>query len=170
MTSGTESKAPDVGEVRGWLDLSARQRVHHSVVICSDLDRSLRFYRDGLGMDVVMEQESATGPDDASEGPHIVFLGSEEDQSAGMVELIKFDGGVEPAPENRGRAYGFYALTFYVDVDATLDRLAAMGAQPELRTQFEAPGGAVVIVMIRDPDGVLVELIGVAGGPGRTNT
>ena len=144
-------------------------RVHHTAVVCSDLELSLRFYRDGLGMDVIMEQEfegdwptlfGARGTRLRSQ-----FLGTREDTSSGIVELVVFDGGAEPAPDDRPPAYGFFLISLYVDVDAALERLAAIGVQPEGRTEFPSPRGPVVMATVRDPDGVLVELIGVPGGP-----
>jgi len=49
----------------------------------------------------------------------------------------------------------------YVDVEATLARLARFGVQPEGRTAIPTAGGDVLMATVRDPDGVLVELIGV---------
>jgi catechol 2,3-dioxygenase-like lactoylglutathione lyase family enzyme len=144
-------------------------RVHHSAVVCSDLELSLRFYRDGLGMDVLMDQDFEgdwpTLFGGRSKRLHSVFLGSKDDAQSGIVELVAFDRDVEPAPDDRPPAYGFFLLSFYVDVDATLERLAAFGVQAEGRIEQASPRGQVVMATVRDPDGVLVELIGVPGGP-----
>jgi len=143
-------------------------RVHHSAVVCSDLDLSLRFYRDGLGMDVLMDEDFdgdwPTLFGTRSTRLHSHFLGSRDDPSAGIVELVVFHGGAEPAPDDRPPAYGFFLLSLYVDVDTTLQRLAVMGVQPEGRIELPSPRGPVVMATVRDPDGVLVELIGVPGG------
>ena len=146
-------------------------RVHHSAVVCSDLELSLRFYRDGLGMDVLMDREFEgdwpTLLGARSTRLRSLFLGSKDDVSSGIVELVDIQGGAEPAPDDRPAAYGFLLVSFYVpDVDATLDRLAAaLGTQAEGRTEASSPGGPVVMATVRDPDGVLVELIGVPGAP-----
>ena len=55
-----------------------------------------------------------------------------------------------------------FLLSFYVDVDETLARLAGLGLGGEPR-RIEVPGmgGAMVpMAVVRDPDGVIVELIG----------
>jgi catechol 2,3-dioxygenase-like lactoylglutathione lyase family enzyme len=139
-------------------------RVHHSAVVCSDVELSLQFYRDGLGMDVLMDEvfEGDWPTLFAARSTRLrsIFLGSAGDESAGIVELVVFDDA-EPARDDRPPAYGFFLLSLYVDVSATLDRLAAFGVQPEGRTAMSTPGGEVLMATVRDPDGVLVELIGV---------
>ena len=140
-------------------------RVHHTAVVCSDIELSTRFYRDGLGMDVMMDEvfdgDWPTLFDAPSSRLRSVFLGSADDPAAGIVELVYFEDGVEPAPKDRPPAYGFFLVSLYVDVDATLARLARFGVQPEGRIELTTPRGAVQMATVRDPDGVLVELTGV---------
>jgi catechol 2,3-dioxygenase-like lactoylglutathione lyase family enzyme len=140
-------------------------RVHHTAVVCSDVDLSLRFYRDGLGMEVMMDQvfdgDWPTLFDAPASRLRSVFLGSAAEPSAGIVELVSFEQDVEPAPKDRPPAYGFFLVSLYVDVDATLARLAGFGVQPEGRIELTTPGGTVQMATVRDPDGVLVELTGV---------
>jgi len=140
-------------------------RVHHTAVVCSDLDLSLRFYRDGLGMDVMMDQvfdgDWPTLFDGPSSRLRSIFLGSADDPSAGIVELVSFEEDAEAAPKDRPPAYGFFLISLYVDVDATLARLAQFGVQPEGHIELTTPKGAVEMATVRDPDGVLVELTGV---------
>ena len=54
-------------------------------------------------------------------------------------------------------------MSCYVDVDAVLARLAGLGLGGEpRRITVPAPGGAEVqMATVVDPDGVLVELIGI---------
>jgi hypothetical protein len=54
-----------------------------------------------------------------------------------------------------------------VDVDAVLGRLASLGFEPEGRIDQPAPTGTVAMATVRDPDGVLVELIDLPTGPPR---
>jgi catechol 2,3-dioxygenase-like lactoylglutathione lyase family enzyme len=143
-------------------------RVHHSAVVCSDLELSLRFYRDGLGMDLLTDQEFEgdwpTLFGGRSTRLRSLSLGSKDDASSGIVELVVFDRDVEPAPDDRPPAYGFFLLSLYVDVDATLERLAAFGVQEEGRVEQPTPRGPVSVATVRDPDGVLIELIGLPTG------
>jgi catechol 2,3-dioxygenase-like lactoylglutathione lyase family enzyme len=140
-------------------------RVHHTAVVCSDVDLSLRFYRDGLGMDVIMDQifdgDWPTLFDAPSSRLRSIFLGAAADPTAGIVELVYFEEGAEPAPKDRPPANGFFLVSLYVDVDATLARLAGFGVQPEGRIELSTPRGPVQMATVRDPDGVLVELTGV---------
>jgi catechol 2,3-dioxygenase-like lactoylglutathione lyase family enzyme len=142
-------------------------RVHHTAVVCSDVDLSLRFYRDGLGMDVLMDQVfEGDWPalfDARSSRLRSIFLGSAADPSGGILELVIFDRGAEPAPKDRSPANGFFLVSLYVDVESTLARLEAFGVEPEGETEVPSPNGQVLMATVRDPDGVLVELIGVPG-------
>lgn len=144
--------------------------VHHSAVYARDVDASLRFYRDGLGLQVLMDHEFdgdwRTLFDAPGDRLRSVFLGDPDSPDAGIVELVTFaghvtgDGGAAPSPAPP-RA-GFFLLSFFVDVDATLARLAALALDgPVRRIQVPAPGGKVEMVTLRDPDGVLVELVGI---------
>jgi catechol 2,3-dioxygenase-like lactoylglutathione lyase family enzyme len=144
--------------------------VHHSAVYARDVDASLRFYRDGLGLQVLMDHEFdgdwPTLFDAPGERLRSVFLGDPDSPDAGIVELVAFAGdhtgdhgdAPTPAPPRPG----FFLLSFFVDVEATLNRLASVGLDGlARRIQVPAPGGDVEMATVRDPDGVLVELIGI---------
>jgi glyoxylase I family protein len=85
-----------------------------------------------------------------------VFLGDPATPDAGVVELVAFDGGADDGPPVGPPATGFFLLSFFVAVDDTLARLheLGLGGPPRRVTQ-----GAVAMATVRDPDGVLVELI-----------
>jgi glyoxylase I family protein len=142
--------------------------VHHSAVLASDVDASLRFYREGLGLQVLMDHEFDGDWRTLFGAPadrlRSVFLGDPDSPDAGIVELVTFagdDGGDAPAPAPPRP--GFFLLSFFVDVDATMARLAALGLDEQVRRiSVPGPGGDVDMVTVRDPDGVLVELVGTA--------
>jgi glyoxylase I family protein len=145
-------------------------RVHHSAVIARDVDASLRFYRDGLGLEVLMDHEFdgdwRTLFDAPRDRLRSVFLGDPTSPDAGIVELVTFaadgDGDTGDAPDPAPPRPGFFLLSFFVDVDATMARLAALGFdQRARRIRVPGPGGDVDMVTVRDPDGTLVELVGV---------
>jgi catechol 2,3-dioxygenase-like lactoylglutathione lyase family enzyme len=143
--------------------------VHHSAVYARDVDASLRFYRDGLGLQVLMDHEFdgewRTLFDAPGDRLRSVFLGNPDSPDAGIVELVAFAGDGadgDDAPSPGPPRPGFFLLSFFVDVDATLERLAAVGLdEPARRIKVPAPGGDVEMVTLRDPDGVLVELVGI---------
>jgi catechol 2,3-dioxygenase-like lactoylglutathione lyase family enzyme len=144
--------------------------VHHSAVYVRDVEASLRFYCDGLGLQVLMDHEFdgdwRTLFDAPGDRLRSVFLGDPDAPDAGNVELVAFavDGaGADAAAPTPGPPRpGFFLLSFFVDVDATLNRLAAAGLDGRTRRiQVPGPGGDVEMATVRDPDGVLVELVGI---------
>ena len=142
-------------------------RVHHSAIQVHDIESSLRFYRDGIGLEVLMdhvfEGDWPTLFDTASTTLRSIFLGDPRHADAGVVELVVFDGDASPpAAMEPGEGAGFFLLSFYVDVDATLARLASLGFGPGRRIEQPAPTGPVSMATVRDPDGVRIELVGIA--------
>jgi catechol 2,3-dioxygenase-like lactoylglutathione lyase family enzyme len=144
--------------------------VHHSAVYARDVDASLRFYRDGLGLQVLMDHEFDGDWRALFDAPgdrlRSIFLGNPDSPDTGIVELVAFVGdgtgaGVA-APTPAPPRPGFFLLSFFVDVEATLARLAAVGLdEPARRIRVPGPGGDVEMATVRDPDGVLVELVGI---------
>jgi len=141
--------------------------LHHGAIRVGDLEASLRFYRDGIGLAVLMDHEF-DGPwrelfDAPADRLRSVFLGDPEHPDAGIVELVAF---VEARPGealSSGDGRGFFLLSFFVDVDATLARLGTLGFEaPPRRVELPGPREPVTMATVRDPDGVLVELVGAA--------
>jgi catechol 2,3-dioxygenase-like lactoylglutathione lyase family enzyme len=140
--------------------------VHHAAICTADVERSLRFWRDGLGFTELFDRtfrgnwSELFGAD--SDRLRSIFLGDPQTPETGIVELVVFDAaGDAPAPAP-GPRHGFFLLSLQRDVDATLSDLAALGFTDSVRRiSVPAPGGATVpMAVITAPDGVLVELIG----------
>jgi catechol 2,3-dioxygenase-like lactoylglutathione lyase family enzyme len=136
--------------------------IHHTAVCVADLDASLAFYRDGLGMEVTVQgafdgpwRQLFGGPEDRLD---MVMLGDRGSPAAGTIELVSFDSDVEPAVAPALRE-GFFLVSLYCDVDATLERLAALGHHDHERIELETPHGTLVMGSVRDPDGMLIELV-----------
>ncbi|MGH3967688.1 MAG: VOC family protein [Mycobacterium sp.] len=140
--------------------------IHHAAICTADVERSMRFWRDGLGFTELFDR-TFTGdwPElfgANSDQLRSIFLGDLATPDAGIVELVVFEGaGDVPAPATRPR-HGFFLLSLRRDVDATLSALAALGFTDGVRRiSVPAPAGATVpMAVITAPDGVLVELIG----------
>jgi glyoxylase I family protein len=140
--------------------------IHHSVVIVRDLDTSLRFYRDGLGLEVLVDREIEGDWPGLFDGPsgrlRVVFLGDARmpDVSAGVLELNAFlDGNVPTGDPPAHPTTGFFMLSYFVDVEATLNRLAELGVGGAPRRVSQVtPNGDIHIALVRDPDGVRILL------------
>jgi len=135
--------------------------IHHSAICVRDVEASLRFWRDGLGFEVLMDQRFTGDWPTLLRAPtsslRAVFLGDPADPGGGIVELV--DLGEVPAGTEAGDApasSGFLLLSVTTDLDAALGRLAALGLGGRPR-RIEVSGVAMAVVA--DPDGVLVELV-----------
>src|ERR1700709_2711488 len=106
--------------------------IHHTVLVVGDLDASLRFYRDGIGLEVLQDRE-AEGDWPALFGApsrrlRAVFLGEpgRVDDTAGVLELNALEGAVPAGEPTSPPRTGLSMVSFFVDVESTLDRLAAL--------------------------------------------
>ncbi len=140
-------------------------RVHHSAIHVRDMDSSLRFYRDGIGLEVLMdhvfEGDWPTLFDAPSSTLRSIFLGDPAHPDAGVVELVTFAGPDPVTADSSTAGTGFFLLSFYVDVDGVLARLGALGFGPARRIEQPAPTGPVSMACVYDPDGIRIELVGI---------
>jgi len=135
-------------------------KVHHSAIVTRDVEASLMFWRDGLGLAVLMDQ-TFEGPwpelfGAATTSLRSVFLGEATAPGDGIVELVAMAGTAPPAVASPGPAEGFFLLSLYADLDTVLRRLAALGLGGEPTV---AALGPVRLAVVRDPNGVPVELM-----------
>lgn len=142
--------------------------IHHSAICTADVERSMKFWRDGLGFTQLFDH-TFTGDWPELFGARTdrlrsVFLGDPQTPDTGIVELVVFEGAEAASTPPQRPRHGFFLLSLQRDVEPTLSALAAMGfADGVRRISVPAPGGkAVPMAVITAPDGVLVELIGPA--------
>jgi methylmalonyl-CoA epimerase len=132
-------------------------RVHHVAVVVRDIETSLAFYRDTLGLPV-----SLVLPIESDE-VIIAFL----DVGESKVELVQptsADTGVARFLAKNGE--GFHHVCFETPaVDATLADLAASGVEVIDQQARRGAEGPVAFLHPRSCNGVLVELIEAPGGP-----
>ncbi|MDE2405730.1 MAG: VOC family protein [Sphingomonadales bacterium] len=119
----------------------------------SDVDRSLRFYVDGLGMKLATRRP---GPKRVES---ILTFGGPDTST---LLLLSDAAGAHPAIE---QGNGFDKLVMRMaSLDATVARLKAAGfATGEVH---EAAGGMVRVLHATDPDGYHLELVEMRGKPG----
>lgn len=117
----------------------------HYSLLANDLDGALKLYRDVMGMNVLKEMTvpHATNP------LSMVYLHWDYD----VLELLH-----RPAPDPNAALYGHFALR--VDnVDAALEYFNNRGVPTEPGMPKTAGTGIGRIGVVRDPDGVKVELV-----------
>ena len=114
----------------------------HTMVRVTDIDQSLRFYCDALGLREVRRYESEQGR------YTLVFLAAPGDESA-QVELTH---NWDPEPYGIGRAFGH--LAYEVD-----DIYAACRRLMEHGVTINRPPRDGRMAFVRSPDGISVELL-----------
>lgn len=133
--------------------------IHHSAICVRDVEGALRFWRDGLGFRVLMDErfegDWPTLLGAPSRSLRAVFLGDPTHPQSGIVELVDLGPVPEPSPA-AATTSGFLLLSVMTDVAAALGRLAALGLGGEPR-RVEVAGVAMAVVV--DPAGVVVELV-----------
>jgi len=133
------------------------ERFNHVGLCVSDLDRSLAFYRDGLGFSEVARIDASGDATETLLGLRDVDLRAVFLQRDGVrIELLQYAspghrGSGEPRPMN---ALGLTHLSLRVgDLDATLAALEARGAKVLHATRTPKA------VFVSDPDGTRLELV-----------
>jgi catechol 2,3-dioxygenase-like lactoylglutathione lyase family enzyme len=138
--------------------------LHHTGLTVSDLERSLLFWRDAMGMEVLFQQEKAGGYLEAIVGEpgahvrmaHLAFGG--EGPRIELFQYLAPSGGQHRSrPADQGFAHVCVACD---DLDERLKRLSAAGGTPfsepvEIDTGVNRGGRGVYL---HDPDGHVVEL------------
>ncbi len=146
-------------------------RIHHVGVTVADLERSLRFYRDLLGLQVLHTGvDEGAWIDDVLGIDGAVIATADLDAGDGrIIELVEYRSPREPAAVTRCSQPGTLHLAVVVDsVAGTLARIAAAGGtvvsrRPATVDLAESSWHGVTVAYTRDPDGAIVELVEVAG-------
>lgn len=139
--------------------------VQHTGLTVTDLDRSLAFYRDLLGLEVFAEGERRGGYFAAIVGypdTHVRFALARPPGSAYHLELFQF---LSPDPrrvELEPRLVGMTHVCLLVeDLASVYARLRAAGVNTFLSEPVEVDHGineGGLGLYLRDPDGIVVEL------------
>jgi lactoylglutathione lyase len=120
----------------------------HTMLRVGDLDQSIAFYCDILGMKLLRRKDYPSGEFTLA----FVGYGSEQDNT--VIELT-YNWGV--TEYDLGKGYGHIALGVD-DIYGTCDRIKAQGGKVS-REPGPMKHGSTVIAFIEDPDGYKIELI-----------
>jgi catechol 2,3-dioxygenase-like lactoylglutathione lyase family enzyme len=144
-------------------------RIGHTGITVSDLDRSMRFYRDLLGFEVSAPVQ-VSGPlfDQVTGVPGCVIDVAFARGLGQIVELLCYQ-----APAGRRTSTlrscdpGFWHVCLKVsNIEQVVRDIRAAGFEPlsEIQTVADPPLQGMRVVYVRDPDGVALELIQESAG------
>lgn len=139
------------------------RRIHHVGITVAKLDRSLTFYRDLLGMRVIgLSDDEEVGAIVGTQvaGVRIADLDVGNDQ---ILELLEYGSENRDVPSYGPDTVGGCHLSLQVgDLTSALLRLANAGFMPMGEPVTLFIGGVwegCTVVYLRDPDGVILELV-----------
>lgn len=124
-------------------------RFLHTMLRVGDLQASIKFYTEILGMKLLRQNDYPAGEFT------LAFLGYGDESENTVLELT-YNWGV--SSYDLGTAYGHIALEVD-DVYAATDRIKTQGGKI-LREAGPMNAGSTIIAFIADPDGYAIELIG----------
>ena len=123
-------------------------RILHTMLRVGDLDRSISFYTEVLGMQVLRHSEYPEGKFT------LVFVGYGSEEDGAVIELT-YNWGVDKY--ELGTAFGHIAIAV-PDAYAACEAIKKRGGKV-VREAGPMKHGNTVIAFVEDPDGYKIELI-----------
>lgn len=124
-------------------------RMLHTMIRVGDLDRSIKFYTEVLGMNLLRQKEYPEGKFT------LAFVGYGPEENNTVIELT-YNWDVDAY--ELGSAFGHFALEVD-DVYQATDEIRQRGGKI-IRDAGPMNAGSTIIAFIEDPDGYEIELIG----------
>ena len=122
-------------------------RILHTMIRVGDLDKSISFYTDVLGMKLLRRKEYPDGK------YTLAFVGYGEESEGAVIELT-YNWGV--SSYELGTGYGHVAIAVG-DIRKTCEAVAAKGGKVVYGPALH--GGTTWIAFVEDPDGYKIEFI-----------
>lgn len=147
------------------------QRLSHIGICVSDLERSVRFYRDGLGFEELSRLKV-----EGAESERLLNIAGGELQAVYLerdgtrIELLYYpvaghQRGDNPCPMNR---LGLTHLSLRVEsVDGTIEAVEHTGGRRLADTRIDNKAWHTSAIFVIDPDGLRIELLEAPGDPNR---
>ena len=140
---------------------SIMSSIHHTSFTVKDMEKSVAFYRDILGMKVVWDSVQAgvqfmgEVADNLTGCPgtelHIVFLSINER----LIELVQYTPAGKPLVDNKASDTGSAHVCFKTEnIQELHKKLSANGVRLHCTPQNM---GGVWVMYFRDPDGIILE-------------
>lgn len=123
-------------------------RILHTMLRVGDLERSIKFYTEVLGMRLLRRSENEQYK------YTLAFLGYSDESESAVIELT-YNWGVDKY--DLGTAYGHIALGVD-DIYGTIEAIRTAGGKIT-REPGPVLGGKTVIAFAEDPDGYKIEFI-----------
>ena len=123
-------------------------RILHTMLRVGDMERSVRFYTEVLGMKVLRTT------DRPEQKYALTFVGYDDESRAAVLELT-YNYGVDKY--DLGSAYGHVAIEV-ANAAKTCEAVRAKGGTVT-REAGPVKGGTTVIAFVEDPDGYKIEFI-----------
>lgn len=124
-------------------------RILHTMIRVGDLDRSIAFYTEVLGMKLLRRQDYPEGKFT------LAFVGYGDEASNAVIELT-YNWGVERY--EMGNAFGHIAIEVD-DVYEACEQIRKRGGKI-VREPGPMNAGTTIIAFVQDPDGYYIELLG----------
>ena len=123
-------------------------RILHTMLRVGDMNRSVRFYTELLGMKVLRTT------DRPEQKYSLTFVGYDTEERSAVIELT-YNYGVDKY--ELGGAYGHIAIEM-PDIKSVCEKVRSGGGKVT-REPGPVKGGTTVIAFVEDPNGYKIELI-----------
>ena len=138
--------------------------IHHTAIVTADVERSMRFWRDGLGLTELFDH-TFTGDwptlfGAATDQLRSVFLGDPDTPDSGIVELVVFEDAQPAPPTPAPRSASFCCRCSATSRRRLRARRTRLRRGCPAHRDARTGGKTVAMAVITAPDGVRVELIG----------
>ncbi|RMF15340.1 MAG: lactoylglutathione lyase [Gammaproteobacteria bacterium] len=124
-------------------------RILHTMIRVVDLDASIRFYTEVLGMRCLRRQDYPEGRFT------LAFVGYDDESRSAVIELT---WNWDTNEYEHGNAFGHIAIEVD-DVYAACEAIRSRGGEV-VRDAGPMKHGTTIIAFVKDPDGYMIELIG----------
>jgi lactoylglutathione lyase len=123
-------------------------RILHTMIRVGDLEKSIRFYTEALGMDLLRRSDFPGGKFT------LAFLGYGDEASTAVIELTH---NWDTSSYELGTGFGHIAIGVD-DIEGACDRVRMLGGAV-VREAGPMKHGTTVIAFVEDPDGYKIEFI-----------